>query len=272
MTVKTAEFQQAALFEHCFWLQILGDHARLLLDQLSPKEQEEVKKAQYFIQVFDQLLQQARQNLTGEELHTLTSQAKTCAEEIRAWKLHLIRRHLTEKLAIGFPPSFLNHMVNEVEEYLRILEFLVKGTVPPLMHPIHHHLVWLLDAAGHAAGIAGNLDAVEKKLKMKSEHFSKMFEDLYIKAVEVAGFMRTSLKQFPALNRFNHEVEVEILLFKQFLRELEGLELQDQVLSALAPLIMDHMAREECYYLTKLAQVHAAKPPQCDPTKPRTEK
>ena len=103
--------------------------------------------------------------------------------------------------------------------------------------------------------------AVKEKLKKKSEQFSMIFEDLYIKAVEVAGFMRTSLRQFPALNRFNHEVEMEILLFKQFLRELEGLELQDKVLSALAPLIMDHMAREECYYLTKLAQVHAAIPP-----------
>ncbi|RXT05249.1 DUF2935 domain-containing protein [Ammoniphilus sp. CFH 90114] len=267
----TANFQQAALFEHRFWLQVLGDHARMLLDQLSPKEQEEVKKAQNFIQVFDQLLIQARQNLAEKELASLTNTAKKQAEEIRGFKLHLIRRHLTEQIAIGFPPTFINHMVNEVEEYLRILDFLTKGTVPPPMHPVHHHLVWLLDAAGHSAGIAADLDMVEKKLKKQSEKFAMTFEQFYIKAVEVAGYMRTSLQHFPALDRFNHQVEVEILVFTQFLRELEAMELQQKVLSTLAPLILDHMAREECYYLTKLAEVNAARPPQCDPTKPRTE-
>lgn len=265
------DFRSSALFEHRFWLQVLGDHSRMLLDQLSPKEQKEVKKAQYFIPIFDQLLNQARQDLPDKELQALTNSAKKYAEEIRQFKLHLIRRHLTEKIAIGFPPTFINHMVNEVEEYLRILEFLIKGTVPPPMHPIHHHLVWLLDAAGHSAGIAGDLDMVEKKLKKQSEKFSMTFEQLYIKAVEVAGYMRTSLQSFPALNRFNQEVEVEILVFQQFLRELEAMELQQTVLSTLAPLMLDHMAREECYYLTKLAQVNAAPPPPCDPTKPRTE-
>ncbi|MEW9670262.1 DUF2935 domain-containing protein [Ammoniphilus sp. 3BR4] len=269
--MSKVDYRSSALFEHRFWLQVLGDHSRMLLDQLSPKEQEEVKKAQYFIPIFDQLLSQARQNLQENELQALTESARKYAEEIREFKLHLIRRHLTEKIAIGFPPTFLNHMVNEVEEYLRILEFLIKGTVPPPMHPIHHHLVWLLDAAGHAAGITGDLDMVEKKLKEQSQKFAMTFEQFYIKAVEVAGYMRTKLQSFPALNRFNQQVEIEILVFQQFLRELEVMELQQSVLSTLAPLMLDHMAREECYYLTKLAEVNAAISPQCDPTKPRTE-
>lgn len=33
----------------------------------------------------------------------------------------------------------------------------------------------------------------------------------------------------------------------------------------------DHMFREECYYLTKLAMVAGTKNPTCDSTKPRTE-
>jgi hypothetical protein len=34
----------------------------------------------------------------------------------------------------------------------------------------------------------------------------------------------------------------------------------------------DHMAREECYYLMKLAEsTEVVKAPYCDPTKPRTK-
>jgi hypothetical protein len=34
----------------------------------------------------------------------------------------------------------------------------------------------------------------------------------------------------------------------------------------------DHMAREECYYLQKLAQsTKVVEQPTCNPTKPRTE-
>ncbi|WMJ18250.1 DUF2935 domain-containing protein [Geobacillus proteiniphilus] len=40
----------------------------------------------------------------------------------------------------------------------------------------------------------------------------------------------------------------------------------------LSPLMADHMAREECYYLQKLAETTGeVKPTACDLTKPRTE-
>jgi hypothetical protein len=104
-----------------------------------------------------------------------------------------------------------------------------------------------------------------------SKGFTKHFEQFYIKAVEISGYLRTQLDQFPALSRFNNQVELEILLFKEFLRELEELEMTDQVLGTLNPLLLDHMAREECYYLAKLAQVLEVTYPDCNPTKPRNE-
>lgn len=39
-----ANFDQVALFEHRFWLQVLGDHARFIFDTLSPQETEEIRK------------------------------------------------------------------------------------------------------------------------------------------------------------------------------------------------------------------------------------
>lgn len=263
--------ENSALFEHRFWLQILGDHARFILDTLSSKEDEEIERAQCFIQVFDQLLQQSRKNLTDPDIYNLNQQANQYAQEIRTYKLHLIKQHLLGEVTISLPPTFLNHMVNEVEEYLQILGYLLKKEQPPKYPALHYHLVWLLDAAGHAAGITGDLDMVEKKLLSTSREFTNDFENFYIKAVEMAGYMRTHLSDFPALQRFNKEVEWEIILFKKFLHELEELELDAKVLSAFSPLMADHMAREECYYLLKLSEVSEVEKPECDPTKHRTE-
>ncbi|MFN3822235.1 MAG: DUF2935 domain-containing protein, partial [bacterium] len=172
---------------------------------------------------------------------------------------------------ISLSPTFLKHTVDELDEYLLILPHLLSGTIPPPLPAVHYHLVWLLDAMGHSDIIACSVDMIEKGIQEKSEVFSKHFQELYLKAVEVAGYMRTNLQQFPFLTRFNSQVDLEMRIFIKFLNELEELTLPNELLGILSPLILDHMAREECYYLTKLSQVSDIKPPDCDPTKARRE-
>jgi hypothetical protein len=60
-------------------------------------------------------------------------------------------------------------------------------------------------------------------------------------------------------------------LFRKFLAELLEMELSSEVLDRITPLIPDHMAREECYYLMKLAASGLVPMPGCDPAKPRVE-
>ena len=124
-------YESAALFEHRFWLQVLGDHARFIFNALAPSEQEEIQQATYFINTLDQLLEQSRRSLSANELMALNQQAYQQAEAIREFKLNLIRQHLIGKIDLNLPPTFINHMVNEVEEYLRILTALLAGQVPP---------------------------------------------------------------------------------------------------------------------------------------------
>ena len=64
-------FQEEALFELRFWLQILGDHGRFIHDSLAPSETENIKTASYFIKRFDQLLATARQSLDEQSLQSL---------------------------------------------------------------------------------------------------------------------------------------------------------------------------------------------------------
>jgi hypothetical protein len=264
-------YEQDALQEHRFWLQILGDHARFILSSLGSMELAEIKAATFFKQVFDQLLEQSRRDLSGKELMQLSEHANQYARQMRAFKLDLMREHLMGTITISLTPTFINHMVNELDEYLRILAALLTDNTTPLNHPVHHHLLWLLDATGHAETIAMTLDPTEKKLIHASDDFAKCFSEFYMKAVEMAGYLRTNLEQFPALHRFNKQVELEMLLFQEFLRELEEMELSVEVLGSFTPLMADHMFREECYYLTKLAQVTEVKKPNCNPANPRVE-
>lgn len=264
-------FEAASQFENRVWLQILGDHARFMHGALAPEEQEEIRRAEAFIQVFDRLLDSARTELPASTLLNLNKAAFQRAQELRAFILHLLKRHLTGKIKINMPPTFLNHMANENDEALSVMQFLQIGQIPPLQDALHHHLVWLQDAYGHSAAISGTLDWMEKATREKSDEYTKHFEQFYLKAVELAGYTRTGLRRFPALDRLNKQVELEMLLFTGFLKELEELGITREILGTFMPLMADHMAREECYYLTKLSWVSNVKDPHCDPGKPRVE-
>jgi hypothetical protein len=258
-------FEQAAKLEHGFWLQVLGDHARFIHDSLGPNEKEFIEMANYFIQTFDQLLGRVE----VEDLIELSIKAEEEAQKLREYKLKIIEEHLVGKVTIHLGPTFINHMVNELDEYLLILTYLKKGEAPPVFHELHHHLIWLLDAAGHSGAISDNMDRIEKRIKKISNDYTKDFEAFYLKAVEMAGYLRTGVTTFPALERFNNDVSMEMKLFMNFLNEIEELELSKEALGTFAPLMADHMFREECYYLTKLAESTNLDQPNCNPAKPR---
>lgn len=259
--------EEQAWFEHRFWLQILGDHSRFIYNALSAKELKDIRIAADFISRFDQLLSRARARDTS--LADLNFSASQATNQLKTFKLDLLDRLLLGQVTIGLTPTFLNHMVNELEEYQRILQALLEGKEVPRFPALHHDLLWLPDASGHAASIAMDLDAVEKRLIKKSLKFEKHFNQFYLKAIELTGYFRTMREHYPALSKFHADVQLEMSVFMNFLKELEELELSEELLSRLNPLVPDHMFREECYYLLKLSQSGAGEQPDCDPAKPR---
>lgn len=265
------DYLQAALFEHRFWLQIFGDHARFILVNLAPQETAEIQRAAQFKGVFDALLDRARGALNATELASLNQEANRAAQELRQFKLHLLSRQLDGQIAVGLPPSLFNHMLNELEEYQSILASLLAGEAPAVLHPLHYHLLWLSDAAGHAAFADGRLDDTEAELHDMARRYEDHFNKHYLKAVAMTGFLRTGLTDFPSLDRFNRQADSETDLFRRFLLELRDSILKKEVLGTLPGLAADHMAREECYYLTKLARAAGLELPDCDPTRPRVE-
>lgn len=156
-----------ALYEHRFWLQILGDHCRFIFTALSPKEKADIAIAERLMNRFDVLLDEARRSNTSTNISNLTHEANGATQELRNFKLNLLKRQLEGKVDILLTPSFINHMVNELEEYQRILKSLLEGKGVPLFHPLHYDMLWLQDAYGHAASLAADLDFAEMQLIKK---------------------------------------------------------------------------------------------------------
>lgn len=119
-----SSYEQTAKYEHGFWLQVLGDHARFILDSLASNEKAAIEAAEYFKNTFDRLLEGVE---TTDLIH-LSKRAQEEVKKFREFKLDLIRRHLQGKIDIHLSPTFINHMVNELDEYARILAYLKKGS------------------------------------------------------------------------------------------------------------------------------------------------
>lgn len=271
INVSDYETTNEVVAEHRFWLQIMGDHARFIFFSLAPNEVEYLQRAQDFIISFDQLLDQSRKQLTSQELSLINRQAYLLTCQFREFKLLLLALTLNSDIMTQLTSSFINDMLNELEEYNTIINLIMNGQ-PILFHPIHYHLIWLKDAIGHSASVAASLDLVEKDMIDKSHYFEALFTDLLLKATMMNGYLRTKLEVFPSLSRLNMQVENEILQFKDFLENLRVQRVDGMILGTLLPLMADHMSREECYYLWKLSQTAGLiQRPDCDPARPRLE-
>ncbi|WP_144028927.1 hypothetical protein [Paenibacillus tyrfis] len=60
---------------------------------------------------------------------------------MRTYTLHLLQRSLAGNIASHLPPTFINHMVNETEEAMRIFAALTSGQLPPPGPSVHQHLL-----------------------------------------------------------------------------------------------------------------------------------
>ncbi len=269
--MDTYAFNENTLYEHRFWLQIMGDHSRFIFFSLAPTESEFILTAQEFIILFDQLLEQARKQLSSSELSDLNHKAYEATYRLREFKIELLSMSLNSDLKSHLSSTFFNDMLNELEEYLFILNSTMSGQ-SPLFHPLHYHMLWLNDAVGHAASISSELDLVEKDLADKAYSFEVQFNDLYFKSLIFNGYLRTQLMTFPSLDRLNEQVKITMSSFTEFLDTIRDQRMDGKILGTLMPLMADHMSREECYYLWKLSQTTKnVRKPECDPGRPRLE-
>lgn len=259
-------------FELVFWLQIMGDHARFIKDSLSAGSDSLQMIAADFIRLFDRLYDKAGQDNELKPCGNLVNEITNGVISFREFKRELLSDRLRNLQVTKLTPTFYNHMLNELERFLAVLTI---GTPEGLTkeNVLGEHLLWTSDAAGHAAALAGDLDKVEYGLRTEAECFLNRFDEFYLKAVEITGYYRSNPPAVqPVLEAFNFKIVKAMQDFMGYLTELKEKLIKGQVLSGLSPLIPDHMYREECYYLHKIAIYQPGIPkPDCDPGRPRVE-
>lgn len=253
-----------------FWTQVMGDHARFIKGSLSPDQASLSQVAENFIQIFDRFYERVSRAGDHRESSGFIADINAAVLSFREFKRELLSTRLQNQPVTSLAPTFYNHMLNELEDFLKILAGYQAGK-PCEEGILGQHLLWTLDASGHAAILGSDLDKVEFQLRKTAKAFEKTFDNAYLKVVEIIGYFRSKPPAAgPALQRFNLEVAAEIEKFMEFLMELRQGVICQQILGSLQPLTPDHMWREECYYLLKIAENSPGYPrPECDPGRAR---
>lgn len=233
--------------ENQFWLRVFRDHSQFILETLVPRETALISQAQKYYQIFDQLLQKA---CTGADLREDAGQA---VMQFRCFKLGIIDLQLAGQVPINLPPGAINEMLDEADEYLRLLGVLPKpGPVNEAAYLIHQHLLWLPNNAAHAALVRSQLDPGEHNLFKINDRFYKLFHMQEDKVMELKGLMRDNPRMVPSLLYTTRESAIITQEFLQSQENYRELRATAQVLAISPPLLADHFALEAAYYLEKI--------------------
>lgn len=248
------------IFEHRFWLQIFHDHMRFFELSLASSETELLFTTRNLLS----RLENAQANISNSI--EFLNMAFLLTNDIAEHKKNVLSKHINDKIDIHLPPTFINHMLYELEQYLMILNEYKLNNKITAQHVIEYHIHWLRDGAGHATAIMSNLDPVEKLTKKELRKLKKEFESLYMEADEFKGYLRAKA-DFPAIKILTKNASDKMKLFVKILNEIKEMRLTNKILATLNPLILDHMIREECYYLHKLElYLVGSAIDGCDPT------
>lgn len=284
----------SAIRETWFWTGVFRDHATFIHDSLAPNQEREIRWAAQFQQGFQRLHEQVSgladragiagptgshaltgapaqpplagfqgQELVqyGEQVQQISAALLEQLKSLRAFKTELLQRKLDCQVSLGLPHSLLSHMIVEAEEAERVLGPVRSlDLLPPPLQFLHHHLVWLPDASGHAAILHGDLDATEQQLLRTTGDFKRVFDGMHIKALELYSMLRIAPRIVGALRRLNRDSMAQIAVFRSFLEELREHTEGCEVLGRLVPLLPDHMLREELYYTEKITALGEGAP------------
>jgi hypothetical protein len=238
-----------AAWQNRFWLQVLSDHAQMIVDGLASSDAA-------LIESFRELKRRIDAELTTvNEGRSDSARISAVAQQSVIMKKMLLATILEGKTASHISPSTLNHKLNKEEAYLAILAMFASGQ-PITISPTMQHKLWLSSAASHAKGLAKALDATEVSKRMKLIMLAKKFKSLSMRAHEFHGFTRSGLRDFPALGRLTEDAHDAIVFFIHLLEKLLEMKRAGSLLTTSNDLDYLHAIREYTYYLQGLAYTY----------------
>ena len=142
--------------ENRFWLQVMGDKARIMQKETYPAETGSIKRAGEFIEKFDSLLARA----TGSDDQVeVNRDAYGVVQDFRRFVLETIRTQISQKSVIGILPDYLDVYVNECEIYLSQLYAVMNG-MEFKVTALDVVVTWALNAYMGAIHLEDNISSV----------------------------------------------------------------------------------------------------------------
>lgn len=169
----------------------------------------------------------------------LNLRSKNLLEDVIRFKKHLLSLVLECKIALMIYPEMLEHLIEEAEVYMKILDCLLAWNLPEfeLCNELNF---WNHIMMEHAEFVDGMLDPSEEELKAAAEEFVKRFEALLNECTKTPAekFIKKSL-----------DATIDIRNFK--MAATEGL-LECEIKSIIPPILADHVLREANHYIRLL--------------------
>jgi len=236
-------------FENRFWLRILRDNVIFIINKLSTKHAPELQLAKDLKMRLIHALATVERGTRPEQLADI----EALVLDVRALMIKVLGYHVdpSVKMEISLNPTVINHMLNVLAEYLNILDR-VQGRPSEVPHILAPHELWLVNAASNSERIMSELDSVEVITKKAFKKQKKQFHMLHHKTEEFIKYVDRLNTEFPALSTLTQSAMTEIDIFNKLLTELLGLRLGKRVLGTVSPLLINHILRENAYYLRKL--------------------
>ena len=244
--------------EHLFWIEILGDHAHFLFDNLSPSETPWIRQAGEYIRAFRQARQDLEQlppdtPVTSEAMKRFSAAVYPTALGYFQLEGTVQSRRLLNQINVNLTPTYFNGTLNENQEYLRLLGYYIRGQAAPELPLVGLLSLWLEDQLGHAVLLRNVLDPVEAGLSEKSAEYARTFEAHMIKNQAIQRYLRFIQPGFPAQQQFASEVFVTVEGFYRFVQTVIARYRHAQVITRTTLRFLEHHLPETCYFLRKLA-------------------
>lgn len=264
-----AESTYSNVEENRFWLQIIGDYARLLIHAIPPEDTNELRQMRTYIQTFDSLLDRSRQNLKLDELKQLNEEAYAATKDIRGFFLQLLNMQVRGAYPLLIKPAIISNVISFTEEYLYILGYFLKGEQPPMRQACELNIFWLLIFSEIARVISEDLGFYQSGLRARADAFADEFVNLMLSCMELQGIARIGTADFPIAREYHANVMRALVEFDKYLSELLELSRQNKMPGTLSVLYLDRSRRMLCYYMRQLAALTGMGAPDCNPASPR---
>lgn len=286
------DFVRRSLEENRFWLRIMKEHSLFLSEGFSRRDNDLIRIANQFFDLFDRLLARARAFglASPEAVRRFNLEVIDAVRDLRNFKQEVLMRIILCRIQGFNLPLLVDHIRREAEYFIAQLTRLNEGIDEPIEASIaRENVFWLRIMADHSKFIRNLLDPSERRLVNAADQFSDQFDQLLAQARDlesmVQGFSpvlvivgghlldkptlvrlqedeERALEQRclveetpPVLARFNEEAMQAATEIRDFKRTATQLLSNCRTLSVINPLLADHVTREAERFLEVLARL-----------------